>query len=159
MEIKAVDKSEIHIIKHLWEALNEIHLKDSIHFKDHFKKFTFEERCKGFVTMAPEKIQISVLFDEGKPVGYCISAVKGNRGEIESLFIEKEYRKMGYGNDLVERGIAWLKSKSCEIIEVSVASGHESVFGFYEDFGFYPRMTTLRLKEASEWKQDFLMST
>ncbi|MBN2626165.1 MAG: GNAT family N-acetyltransferase [Spirochaetales bacterium] len=149
MEIKAVDKSEIHIIKPLWEKLNEIHQEDSIHFKDHFANFTFEKRCKDLVAKNSEDIQINVLYDEERPVGYCISTVKGNRGEIESLFIEKQYRKLGYGDDLVERGISWLKSNNCERIEVSVASGHESVFGFYKKFGFYPSMTTLRLKEET----------
>ena len=149
MEIKALDKSEIHLIQHLWEELNEIHQEDSIHFKDHFANFTFEKRCKDLVAIDSENIQIDVLFDEDKPVGYCISTVKGHRGELESLFIEKQYRKLGYGDDLVKRGIAWLKSNNCERIEVSVAAGHESVFGFYEKFGFYPRMTSLRLKKET----------
>ena len=130
------------------EELNELHLEDSIHFKDHFKKFTFEERCKALVSLENNNIKIDVLFDEEKPVGYCISTVKGYRGEIESLFIEKQYRKLGYGDDLVKQGIAWLEANNCERIEVSVTAGHESVFGFYEKFGFNPRMTSLRLKKT-----------
>jgi hypothetical protein len=30
---------------------------------------------------------------------------------------------------------------------VAVAEGHESVFGFYQKHGFYPRMTYLQLKD------------
>ncbi len=150
MEIKSIDKKEIHLIQKLWEELNEVHLNDSIHFKDHFKKFTFEERCKALVSLEDDHIQIDVLFDEKNPVGYCISALKGNSGEIESLFIRKKYRKLGFGDVLVKKGITWLESNSCERIEVSVASGHESVFGFYEKFGFYPRKTSLRLKKENK---------
>jgi hypothetical protein len=30
-------------------------------------------------------------------IGYCISTIDKNVGEIDSLFIEENYRKYGYG--------------------------------------------------------------
>lgn len=36
-EILVIGKKQINSIKTLWEKLNEIHLKDSTHFKDHYK--------------------------------------------------------------------------------------------------------------------------
>lgn len=147
MEIKEINKSEIHIIKGLWEKLNKIHLHDSIHFKDHFETFTFEKRCKKLISKDSNNIKIDVLFNEQLPVGYCISTIDDETGEIESLYVEEQFRKLGYGSKLVEQGIFWLEANQCKNIDVSVAAGHESVFNFYKRFGFQPRMISLRCKK------------
>lgn len=142
--IKRMDKKDIQLIQPLWEKLNKIHLNDSVHFKDHFRQLTFVERCKNLVFKDPSQLLIEVLFQEKNPVGYCISSIEGNRGEIESLFVEESFRKTGYGEKIVKQALNWLESNHCEHIDVSVAAGHESVLGFYERFGFKPRMTILR---------------
>lgn len=145
-EILVIGKKQINSIKTLWEKLNEIHLKDSTHFKDHYRYFTFEERCEKFDEIKNSNIRIEVIIDNNKTVGYCISTIEKNTGEIDSLFIEQEYRKFGFGRQLVENSIKWLKANECKKIMVSVAEGHESVFDFYRKFEFYQRMTYLQLK-------------
>jgi len=142
-----VEKTQIARIKTLWEKLNEIHLKDSNYFKDHYLAFTFEQRCEKFNEIEDCNIRIELLLDNNKEVGYCISTIEKNIGEIDSLFIEEEYRHNGYGQSLVENSIKWLELNNCEKIVVSVAEGHESVFDFYKKFKFYPRMTYLQLKK------------
>jgi ribosomal protein S18 acetylase RimI-like enzyme len=139
--------SELPKIKKLWEKLNAVHLSESRHFQEHYRTFTFEKRCEKFLEMSPENIRIEVATaDESEPVGYCISTFERHVGEIESLYLEPEIRKNGIGGRLVENAIAWLKANGCEKIQVSVAEGHESVFRFYEKFGFYPRLTILQWK-------------
>jgi GNAT superfamily N-acetyltransferase len=144
-----IGKNQINRIKSLWNKLNEMHLKDSHYFKDHYKKFTFEERCKKFDEIEDNNIRIELIIDANEViVGYCISTIDKSMGEIDSLFfIEENYRKYGYGSQLVENSINWLKSRNCNKIMVAVAEGHESVFGFYQKFGFYPRMTYLQMKD------------
>jgi GNAT superfamily N-acetyltransferase len=155
MEIKEITKSEIHVIQALWEKLNEVHLHDSIHFKEHFKTFTFEKRCKDLISKNSTNIKIDVLYNAKIPVGYCISTIEDETGEIESLFVEEEFRKLGYGYKLVEQGILWLETNRCEKIEVSVTAGHESVFSFYKRFGFQPRMISLcRKKTNTEYNNE-----
>ncbi|MDC7241807.1 MAG: GNAT family N-acetyltransferase [Spirochaetales bacterium] len=144
MEIRRVEVSDITLIEPLWQKLNSLHLNDSVHFKDHFENFTFQERCRGLISRVSEKIRIDVLFKGSEPAGYCISVVNGKAGEIESLFIEEELRGRGHGEELVNLALTWLNKAGCEKIEISVAGGHESVFGFYKKFGFHPRMTVLR---------------
>jgi len=43
-------------------------MNDSINFKDHFKEFTFEERCKDLELK--EYIKIFILYEKEKPIGY-----------------------------------------------------------------------------------------
>ena len=144
--IKLIDKNQINKIKALWKKLNEMHLEDSHFFKDLYKTFDFEKRCQKFDELLDKNIRIEIIEDDTAIVGYCISTIEKGSGEIDSLYIEKNYRKYGYGGQLVENSISWLKANNCNKIMVAVAEGHESVFGFYEKYGFYPRMTYLQMK-------------
>lgn len=146
--IKDIDVDELDLIKPLWEKLNQLHLYDSIYFKEHYKTNTFENRCKKFLQMGKKDIRIEIVEDDKAVIiGYCISTVEKEKGEIESLFIEEEFRKNRLGNKLIANAIEWLKEKRCNKILVSVADGHEGVFDFYMKNGFYPRLTYLELKE------------
>ncbi|MBN1534850.1 MAG: GNAT family N-acetyltransferase [Spirochaetes bacterium] len=145
-EFVVIPKERIETIRPLWEKLNELHLRDSTYFKDHFGTFTFQRRCEKFAAMDEGDVMIEVVEEDGKAVGYCISTMEQEKGEIDSLYVEEDYRRHGYGGRLVERSLRWLREKGCARIVVSVAEGHESVFGFYRAFGFYPRVTVLQLK-------------
>jgi GNAT superfamily N-acetyltransferase len=142
-----IDKKQLNRIQPLWEKLNELHLNDSIHFKEHYKSFTFKERCLKFEYIPDENVRIEVVQDNDSCIGYCISTINESIGEIDSIFVESDLRKYGLGSRLVENSIQWFKTNNCQKIMVSVAAGHESVFEFYQKFDFYPRMTYLQLKE------------
>lgn len=146
-KIQKLPKKELHLIKHLWEKLNQMHYQDSIYFKDHFQTFTFEKRCNDFSNINDENIQINVLIDSEKVVGYCIATIKKAVGEIESIYVDDEYRKEGFGKKLIEESTDWLKENKCKKIMVAVAHGHENVFDFYMKMAFYPRVSYLQLKE------------
>jgi len=147
--IRPMGMDSLGLLKPLWEQLNAVHFTESGHFKEYYHSLRFEKRCEKFTALKPDDVHILGVFPEGKkkPVGYCISTVINKVGELDSLFVESDWRKAGYGAALVEQSIAWMKNKGCIRIIISVAGGHESVFGFYERFGFYPRYTTLELKE------------
>jgi diamine N-acetyltransferase len=148
-QIKQIDVHSISCIKPLWKKLNIVHMADSHYFKEYYRTMTFEKRIGKFVTFSADAVFIEGVFSSSSttPVGYCISTVEKEKGEIDSLFIEEPYRKCGYGAQLVGNSIQWLKERGCTTIRVAVAEGHESVFGFYKQFGFYPRLTYLQLKE------------
>ena len=146
--LRVIDKSQIKIIKPLWEKLNKTHLKDSHYFKEYFKTFTFDKRCEKFKELDYNSIHIEIAENANKVViGYCISTIEKSVGEIDSIFVEEKYRKFGIDKKLVDNSIKWLKENKCSEILVSVAEGHESVFNFYAKFGFYPRLTYLQFKD------------
>lgn len=143
-----INVDELDLIKSLWEKLNQLHMQDSIYFKEHYKTNTFEKRCKKFWQKDKKDIKIEIVEDEDAVIiGYCISTLEKAKGEIESLFIEEKFRKNRLGNMLISNAIKWLKERRCNTILVSVADGHEDVFDFYMKNGFYPRLTYLELKE------------
>lgn len=149
MEITIItlDVEDIHRIAPLWEKLNAQHLAASAHFKEHFAGQTFEARCSKFRAMPESAVHIGAARNEnGRFVGYCICSALDETGELDSIYIEPEYRGQGLGGRLASNGVDWLKSKGCRHIDVMVAEGNESVFPFYEKLGFCIRGTVLRLK-------------
>lgn len=95
-KVKEIKVDELYLIKTLWGKLNQLHLQDSKFFKDHYETYTFEERCEKFRKLSCKDIRIEIIESlESEIIAYCISTVSNNIGEIESLFIEQEYRQHG----------------------------------------------------------------
>ena len=145
-EFLEIKKDQLPKISKLWQQLNEIHRNDSNNFKDYYNNNSFEKRCEKFINIPDNNIKIEIIEDNEIPIGYCISTIEKNVGEIDSLFIEQQYRKFGYGHQLVASSIKWIKKNNCKRIIVAVADGHESVFEFYKKFGLYPKLTYLEME-------------
>lgn len=102
MDICIIEKNikELELIKPLWEKLNSVHFDKSIYFKSKYENFTFEKRIKSIYEKSQEgTIKIDMLWNSETDtyVGYCLSSIKDNLGEIESIYIENNYRKFGLG--------------------------------------------------------------
>ena len=139
--------TQLDLLEPLWNQLNLLHHEDSVYFKEHYETLTFERRVAPFRSMTDESLHLVGLMDTlDQLVGYCIATVHHDMGEIESLYLDAAYRGSHYGQQLLDQGMAWLKSRNCTKIRLSVSYGHEEVFGFYMKQGFFPRMTVL------EWK-------
>lgn len=131
----------------LWEMLNEHHGANSKYFSERFEQFRFADRktslkekgCKGDIKVILVKdLSVNVL------IGYVISTVdEHNIGEIESIYIESDYRKYGIGNKLIETSMEWLKSKNVKKTIIGVAEGNEDAYAFYARHGFYPKVSIL----------------
>jgi len=92
-------------------------------------------------------VHIEAAEDKGGAlVGHCICSVRDETGELDSIYMEPEYRGQGVGRKLAESGLAWLKQQGCRYIDVLVAGGNEAVLPLYEKLGFCVRGTVLRLK-------------
>ena len=143
-----ITKDRMDVIKPLWEKLNAVHSAESPYFGHHFETLTFSKRMHKFDTVDEDDILIEIVKRDDVPCGYCITTVIHDIGELESLFVDEEERGNGLGRILAHRSIEWMKERKCREIKVSVSYGHESVFGFYQKMGFYPRLTYLQLKEG-----------
>jgi diamine N-acetyltransferase len=143
-----LSKTRLPEIKPFWEKLNGMHRLESVYFKDFFEVFSFEKRISKFKETPDQRLRIEVARTlDGVCAGYCIATISpGQVGEIDSLFIEENYRGMGAGDALVRRGLEWMESRRCRRIVVGVACGHESVLPYYRRFGFYPRVLYLEKK-------------
>ena len=133
-------------IGELWEELNQIHMEKSLYFVNHYKTLTFEARAQSLLAKAEKgKLFIAVAYHEEIKIGYCVSSIVDDIGEIESIFIKPDYRSMHIGHMLMDKAVEWINSHYAKNVEIAVSIGNEEVFGFYEIFGFKPRLTVLQL--------------
>jgi GNAT superfamily N-acetyltransferase len=140
-------KEMLDSIAPLWKGLNEHHCRLAMVFKPYYKSMTFEKRKSVLLAKTQDgELHVFAALDEacGRPVGYCICSLdKFKVGKIESFFVDAEYRGCGIGDGLIRKALAWMDEKGAvtKIVEVSV--GNEQAFGFYANYGFYPRKTML----------------
>lgn len=133
-------------IKELWEGLNLIHLEKSSNFKNHYAANTFEKRKEVLLSKANKgSIFVVLAQDKQKNIGYCVSTVNDGVGEIESIFIHSSYRKLGIGNQLMQKSLDWIEKNHPKKVIVTVSVGNEEAFSFYQRFGLYPRVTQLEM--------------
>ena len=134
-------------IQALWEGLNRHHRDAAVNFKAHYESNTFAMCKKNLLTKAKNgqlRIEIAVDQKTARNVGYCISRVEfSGDAEMESLYVQDDYRGLGLGETLLGNAIAWMDEMGAHTKSVSVAVGNEQAFRFYERFGFYPRKTVL----------------
>jgi ribosomal protein S18 acetylase RimI-like enzyme len=92
------------------------------------------------------RIDLAQIQDSNALVGYCVTKIIADLGEIESLYVDEPFRKMGIGNCLITRALNWLNSRSVKTKRVNVAVGNEQVLRFYGRYGFLSRSITLEQK-------------
>jgi ribosomal protein S18 acetylase RimI-like enzyme len=138
----------LELIRPLWEKLNEHHLVRSPNFRYHYEQMTFDARKADL--LKKEQLRVILAIAGRAPVGYCVCTIAGDTGEIDSIFVDDQYRRSGIGEQLMYKGLAWLKAGKVKKTIVAVAAGNETAIPFYESFGFMPRMTVLQLVEDGQ---------
>jgi ribosomal protein S18 acetylase RimI-like enzyme len=135
-------------ISPLWEEIKKYHVEKSPHFSKDINSKSFVSRKKELISKAKYlQVVIASNLKEEKDVGYCITTIDHeNRGEIDSLFIKKQYRRQGIGKKLTKMALGWLNDKRVVDSSIIVAYGNEDVIDFYKSFGFYPRNIYLTFK-------------
>lgn len=133
-------------VKELWEELNQFHCNKSVNFKKDYTTFTFATRKESIVRHIENgKLLVVIAYCNNLKIGYCISSVVDEIGEIDSIFVKSDYRKSDVGHELMEQSLDWIKLNVVKQIILKVSVGNEEVFGFYSKYGFAPRLTELQI--------------
>ena len=133
------------IVQLLWEKLNKQHGNLSTYFQHQFRENNFENRKSKFVSKSTIAINVDLIKRNELYIGYCISTINSDSvGEIDSLFIEEEYRKLGLGDKLITRALEWLNSNNVKSKIIAVAEGNEAVLEFYKKYNFNKRIVILQ---------------
>jgi len=140
-------------IKPLWEKLNHHHQICSVDFKRWYRQFTFEMR-KSMITEKSRGddilVDLAQIAGENEIIGYCLSTIipknSGLEGEVDSIFVDEEYRGLHIGEELFSRTLRWFDRRKVDFRRLLVATGNEEVLEFYRKFDFYPRVIVLEQK-------------
>jgi RimJ/RimL family protein N-acetyltransferase len=155
-EIEYLEKNQndLDIIRPLWEKLNAHHITVSKYFKDSRTATTFDMRKKQLMEKSYRgalRIDLARDATTKEYIGYCVTSVNEEKqGEIESIYVEKDYRLSGIGDSLMTRALGWLETVTVKKTILGVAEGNEGVFAFYQRHDFYPRVTVLMHKPDAE---------
>jgi diamine N-acetyltransferase len=149
IEYIETDRQELDSISFLWEKLREHHrvrwpYKDDVTYPiitwEMRKKDLLEKTSKGHLHIDSARDSKT-----GKLIGYCVSSVNEDRqGEIESIFVESDYRRCGIGDNFMKKALKWMDDISVSKRIIGVGAGNEEVFPFYARYGFFPGVTILR---------------
>ncbi len=153
-EIRRGSLQNIDTIQPLWEKLNKIHADVSVDFSKRFQHMGWQSRKEKLIQKSSALMFDYVIESTSESViGYCISTVeKDNQkaGEIDSLFIEEEYRNLRIGSTLMQRAVDWLVQQHTETQKLLVVTGNEQVLEFYKELGFNPLFITLQKGEEKQ---------
>lgn len=140
---KTGDGSIIDEAGDLWNELNRVHFEKSRDFKAEYQRYTFQDRRRELLNKGELFIIIALLDNE--KIGYCISSLSGNVGEIDSIYIKPNYRGNSIGSALIKKSLDWIRSSQAEKIILRFIAGNEEVLNFYSKFGFKPSHVELQL--------------
>ena len=140
MKISNLNFTEIDKIRPLWEKLNKLHAQLSPHFQSYFENQTFEDRLNSLTEK--NHTAVFIAHENSNIIGYCITSITNNEGEIDSLYIDPEFRSSKVGKNLIKHAENWLQSYGVDEICISIAAGNESVHEFYQKQDYYHCSTT-----------------
>ena len=92
---------------------------------------------------------VIMAFSGETPTGYCWTTVHFNalrgesKGKIHMLGVDPDYRMRGIGKEVLLVGLAHLKSKGVEVVELTVDSENQAACSLYESVGFEICSTTV----------------
>ena len=104
------------------------------------ERIGFEEISCGFIAKY-----------NNQPVGYLIGIIleeetgrsESKYAELEHMFVDKNYRSKGIGEQLVEEFKTWTKSKGLKKMKANVSFGNERAINFYKKMGLAPSDVTM----------------
>lgn len=143
---ETVPISRIHDIQYLWEKLNKQHGERSRHFQEYYAGYTFEKRIEKLFHNGHSEFRVEIIRspERNGAVGYCLcSLTPAGEGEIDSIYIESEYRNFKTADILMRHALQWMESHGVISKKILVAVGNEEVLPFYEWYHFYPRTLVL----------------
>ena len=109
IEYTETDESGVDSTNSLWRKLIEHHAARSRYFSAQIAKRTPEQRNKELLAKFEKcNIRINLARDTNtdKLVGYCISTISSDsEGEIQSIFVEVNYRNCGIGDTMIEKAL------------------------------------------------------
>lgn len=146
IKILDIDYDEIKIIRNLWEKNRLYHVNISDYFKEAYDSISFDERMKVFSVFNKDKIKITVAKNNNQYIGYGISTIVDETGEIQSLHVQDSNRGNGIGTQLASEHIEWMKKMECKVIGVNVSQENDFAIAFYRKLGFYPNTLYMQQK-------------
>ncbi len=87
-----------------------------------------------------------VLELNGLVIGFGSSYIKDGKGVVESVYVDKGFRRKGYGIKIVKELLRWIRSKKVRVIESNLFVKNLPSLKLHEKLGFKSYMFRMRLE-------------
>ena len=87
---------------------------------------------------------ILLYFEDNKSIGYLQGCKEKNKGLINQIFVEDNYRDNGIGEELVKEFIKWCDNNSIKNIETNIENGNDAFF-LFDKLGFEIKKVSMNL--------------
>lgn len=102
---------------------------------DHLKDIPSRtDRWKDRILRKANTIEIFVLREGHRVIGFCQVERMPNVGRVNALYLDPAFVHRGLGGQLLQKGVDWLGTERS--LELEVASYNDSAIRFYERNGF-----------------------
>lgn len=146
--------AEFHVIRPLWERLNQQHASYDTPFASEIASRPFNDRLSELcdeLTAKRLRIEVASIVPDGPPIAYGIASISAEGvGEIDSLFVSPEHRRCGIASSLMTNALKWLRAGGAITQRVEVLHPNAKAVAFYRRFGFEPRNIELQKMPTHE---------
>lgn len=135
--IRDLNEEEVPLLRALLEELADYHNRVASSFAGAYPTMPIDLHIRHMRDHVRERTACIVgLFAEGGGLGgFGMASAESGYGEIDYLYIGEDLRGRGYGNDLMERLLAYLKERGAELVDIKVVLGNPAR-RFYQKYGF-----------------------
>ena len=138
-------------IEQLWTELRRHHARVSTDFSAWFGERSFSSRKAELLAQASADMRIEFAMTGNTPIGYCVSTLSTDyTGEVDSLFVDPEYRGAGIGSRLMRSGVGWLEERGASPIIIVVVHGNDKALHWYAEMGFAPKTVKMQLQNSNQ---------
>lgn len=144
------DERKLDLIKELWEELKVLHKLKSKYFFQDYESMIFEDRKEELLQKSKNgilRLDLAVDSVSDNIVGYSVTSIVDEKGEIDSIFVEEKYRSRGIGTNLMKRSLNWMDIEGTKNKEVKLSVGNDDTIQFYSQHGFHPKHIVLKQNE------------
>jgi aminoglycoside 6'-N-acetyltransferase I len=107
---------------------------------------TTNELKKLFISVVNSKSEIIFIVEiNEKIIGFSYYSLRNDYvegtdstpvGYLEGIYISPEYRKQGYGKELIDKGVSWSKEKGCRQVASDCELVNTNSIEFHKRSGF-----------------------
>jgi len=141
VEFVEVNEKDIDIIGPLWEKLIEHLQLNSEDFTNRLSQHDFQTRKKDILNKAESgavRIDLARNLTQDQLIGFCISSItKDNEAEIDAIYVEDRYQRLGIGDKFMKKALFWMDAKSVKAKKIIITSGNEKIIAFYSRYGLF----------------------
>lgn len=129
----------------LWEDLRYFHAGIDPQWAELTSSRKWDDRRSGLLEKSLSgQMLVGLAKHQDELIAYCIATIDDKRkGEIDSLYVSKDWRGQGIGRHLLIKSVDWLKNNNTTIQQLAVREGNEKALTFYQRCGFTPLMRIL----------------